>query len=87
MKNPFVEEIRKIRAKLNKMLRENPKQYEARIQAIREQYKDRLVRFPPKRLSETTDSVSALKKTAGRWKNRRKDAPDYVEKLRQEWGE
>jgi hypothetical protein len=34
---------------------------------------------------EAPDSVSSLEKTAGRWKNRKRDALGYVESLRREW--
>lgn len=37
--------------------------------------------------TEAPDTVSALEKTAGKWKNRKRDALGYVEALRREWGE
>jgi hypothetical protein len=52
MKDPFVAEIRKIRNKLNRLIEKHPEQFEARMQAIREQYKDRLVRLGPRRIKK-----------------------------------
>jgi hypothetical protein len=45
MKDPIMAELRRIRNGLNKMIRENPAQFEAEIQAIREQCKDRLYAY------------------------------------------
>lgn len=48
MKDPIMAEIRRIRNGLNRMIRKDPSRFEAELQAIREQYKDRLVRLAPR---------------------------------------
>ncbi len=45
MKDPIMAELRKVRNSLNKMIREDPARFEAEIQAIREQCKDRLYAY------------------------------------------
>jgi hypothetical protein len=45
MKDPIMAELRRVRNGLNKMIRENPAQFNAEIRAICEQHKDRLVEF------------------------------------------
>jgi hypothetical protein len=52
MKDLIIAEIRKIRRKLDKEFRENPERSRARLKAIEEQYKDRVVRLKPRGISK-----------------------------------
>jgi hypothetical protein len=47
MKDPFVEEIRRTRRKLDRM---DPRQFEADLESIRIRYQHLMVNFPPKRV-------------------------------------
>lgn len=42
MKDPIVDEIRKIRLQIDEEIRINPKKFEDEISSIQERYKDRL---------------------------------------------
>ena len=48
MKDPIVEEIRKIRLDVDKEIQSNPEKFDEEIRSIQERYKERLVTFPPK---------------------------------------
>jgi len=53
MRDPFIAEIRKIRSKMYKEFEKDPDAFWARIKAIEEKHKDRLVRLKPRRLSKS----------------------------------
>lgn len=47
MIDPIIEEIRAIRARLDREIRENPEQFQKEIQDIGRRFRDRLVQHPP----------------------------------------
>jgi len=51
--DPIVAEVRKIRAAISREMVRDPEGYKARIEAQREQYKDRVVHLKPRRIKAT----------------------------------
>ncbi len=52
MKDPIVEEIRKIRLQIDEEIKTNPEKIKDEIRSIQERYKDRLVNSPPKMIKK-----------------------------------
>ena len=50
MRDPFITEVRRIRAKLAKEREKDPEGFRARLKAIEEVNKHRLVRLEPRRI-------------------------------------